>query len=188
MPQCATARAACADSTEALCPEVTGLAAPLPVLTARGAVPVAALQPGDRLITRERGMVPLIDSLIEDRCAPMVRISAGSLGKGRPTRTLLLPAAQKLLLRGAPAWGLDGCDRTRLSAGEIADGPWGPTLGIVRTGRSLIRLCHLVLPEPLTLYAEGLELLAEEPAQRRLSPRPPDRPERRAGSRAGLRQ
>lgn len=187
MLHCAATSSRCDKTAEALCPAVSGLAAELPLLTARGAVPALELQPGDRLITRERGMVPLIDMLVEARCTPMVRIAAGCFGKARPGASLLLPAAQKILLRGAPAWGFDGCERTHMTAGAIADSPCGRTLGIQHSGRSLIRLCQLILPEPLTLYAEGLELLVEEPPTPRLSTQLQGQRGRPALSRAGLR-
>ncbi len=69
------------------------------ILTLDGELPVEFLSVGDRIITRDAGMVVLRDvKVIEVEC-PMVWIMGGSLGHDKPEDDTYLLASQKVLVR-----------------------------------------------------------------------------------------
>ena len=127
------------------------------VLTAAGARPVEALAPGDRVITRDLGMavVRAVHSHALAPGAPMVRLPAGALGRGRPERDLDLPPDQPVALRGWRARTLFGAREARVAAARLVDGV------VVRRVRGAGGpAVALVLDQPAALFAEGLEVIS----------------------------
>jgi len=61
-----------------------GLIAGTIVLTGDGEIPVQYLSPGDRIITRNAGMVRLVQARLTRAVMHAVRIEAGLLGQKRP--------------------------------------------------------------------------------------------------------
>ncbi len=130
-----------------------GLLAGTSVLTLEGELPVEFLYPGDRIITRDAGAVPLRDVMAHRVRGQPVRIAAGTLGDRRPDRDLIVPAAQRLLVRDWRAMALTGQRQAMIPARSLLDGefirmlPWGELV-----------LHQLIMDAPHVIYASGLEL------------------------------
>ena len=126
-----------------------GLARGTTVLTARGAIAVETLVPGDRVVTRERGLVPLM--AIERTTRPTCVIPAHSLGHARPERDTRVAACQHLTLRDWRVGTLFAAGTAMIPAKRLCDGRQ-----IVAEGET--ELFRLVFDLPQTIYADGLEV------------------------------
>lgn len=112
--------------------ELTGLAPGALVETADGRVPVEELAPGDRVITRDRGLQPLrwvgscglaAEALaFRPQMAP-VRIARGALGGGVPERDLVLAPGHRLMLRTGSARAAIGAAEVLVAAGDLVGLP-----------------------------------------------------------------
>jgi len=132
---------------------ITGLCANGLLLTAAGERRVGDLRPGDRVITRDAGMVVLRS--VARRClrAPLVRIRAGSLGHRRPKRDALLHADQPILVRDWRAQALFGRDQALVTAARLVDGAF-----VTHEGSATLDLYDLDFGVPHILYLDGLEV------------------------------
>jgi len=130
-----------------------GLVAGTLLLTADGEMPVEYLSPGDRIITRNAGYVPLraIQSMRVTEEA--VKIAAGSLGDSKPTHHVMLPASQMVLVRDWRARALRGAAQAVMPAGCLIDDEFITSLGL--RDMTLVRLGF---DAPHVVYADGLEL------------------------------
>ncbi|WP_179379397.1 Hint domain-containing protein [Jannaschia marina] len=127
------------------------------ILTAKGEVPVESVAAGDRVITRDHGMAVVREAIRVDapRGAPMVRLPAHALGRGRPERDVLLPRDQPVVLRDWRAKAIFGAKEARVAAQRLVDG------AIIRSDVSDgSALWCLVLDTPSALYVDGLELVS----------------------------
>jgi len=132
---------------------MTGLSADALLLTAAGERRAGDLRPGDRIITRDAGMVPLNGLTRHRQRTPVVRIRAGSLGHRRPERDTRLPACQPILLRDWRARALFGRDQALVAAARLVDGEF-----ITHDGTVTLDLCVLDFGAPRILYLDGLEV------------------------------
>jgi hypothetical protein len=123
------------------------------LLTAAGERPVGDLRPGDRVISRDCGMVTVRGLTRQHRCVPLVRIRAGSLGHRRPERDVILPAGQRVLLRDWRAQALFGRARVLVAAARLVDGEF-----VTHAGTGTIELCDPDLGALHILYLDGLEV------------------------------
>ena len=141
-----------------------GIAAGSIVLSAEGAIPVEFLCPGDRIITRNAGMVRL--AAIESRAVRgrFVQIQQGTLADIRPDTDTILAADQQLLLRGKLAQRLTGQPAAFCRAGDLPAGP-----GIIALKDTTLTLVQLIFHSPQIVYADGLELLCLEAGQASLA-------------------
>ncbi|UOA26814.1 Hint domain-containing protein [Pseudosulfitobacter sp. DSM 107133] len=130
-----------------------GLAAGTILLTSDGEIPVEYLSPGDRIITRNAGLVTLKAVASTRAQAAAVAIAAGSLGQMRPQSNVILPAAQQVLIRDWRAKALAGAAQAVLPAGCLIDGEFITDLGL----RNML-LVQLGFDAPHVVYADGLEL------------------------------
>ncbi|MEO1780185.1 MAG: Hint domain-containing protein [Pseudomonadota bacterium] len=135
------------------CISHVGLVAGTIVLTSDGEIPVEFLSPGDRIITRNAGMVALRAVETEKVKTDAVRINAGALGHIRPPHTVMLPAAQTVLVRDWRAKALGGASQAVLPAGCLVDDEHITSLG----ARQMV-LVKLGFDAPYVIYADGLEL------------------------------
>jgi len=143
------------EGTSAVCSPIktTGLWAEAIILTGAGERPVRDLRPGDRVITRDAGMVTLRSLSRRDLYTPLVRIRAGSLGHTRPERDVLLPASQPILVRDWRARALFGTDQALISAARLVDGGF-----VTHAGMATLHLCELDFGTPHIVYLDGLEV------------------------------
>ncbi|MFN3972973.1 MAG: Hint domain-containing protein [Gemmobacter sp.] len=134
----------------------TGLVEGTLVLTLRGTLPVEALKPGDRIITRAGALrLAYVDMRLEAR-ARLVRVSAAALGAERPDADITVAADQPILVRDWRARALADADRAMIPAGRLVDGEY------IRTHAMRdARLYVLHFDVAAVIYAQGLELACE---------------------------
>jgi len=121
------------------------------LLTSRGEVTVEQLVPGDLVHTLENGLQPLrwIATTQTRRCP--VRISAGSLGPGLPSKALVLSRQHRVLV------GIEGralglvCARALLGRPGIREAP-----GALARKAGTVQMFHLLFDRHEILLAEGL--------------------------------
>lgn len=123
------------------------------VLTADGEIPVEFLTPGDRIVTRGTGLVPLAGVTRSSGMTRRILFAAGSLGHTRPESDLILPADQRVLVRDWRAAALAGRAQAALRAAALVDGEFIRDLG---PGR--VRLFQLRFDRPQVIYAGGMEV------------------------------
>ncbi|WP_238364659.1 Hint domain-containing protein [Mesobacterium pallidum] len=128
-----------------------------------GELPVDYLVPGDRLITRDAGMVTLRDirmHLLQTEC---IRMRAGALGQRKSGQILRLLASQQVLVRDRRARLGFGRATAMVAARDLVDNQT-----ILPEGRRLVRVYELDFGEPHVIYADGLEVasyISEEAAR-----------------------
>jgi len=130
-----------------------GLVSGTILLTADGEIPVEYLSPGDRIITRNAGLVTLSAIKSVRVSEEAVKIAAGSLGDTKPTHHVMLPAAQMVLVRDWRAKALRGASQAVMPAGCLIDDEFVTALGIRE-----MTLVRLGFDAPYIVYADGLEL------------------------------
>ena len=130
-----------------------GLVSGTILLTADGEIPVEYLSPGDRIVTRNAGLVPLAAIQTVRVSEEAVKISAGSLGDKKPTHHAMLPASQMVLVRDWRAQALRGATQAVMPAGCLIDDEY-----ITALGARDMTLVRLGFAAPYVVYADGLEL------------------------------
>ena len=128
------------------------------VMTVAGPVAVEDLSPGSRIITRDAGAQPLLWSGQRNFCwralglLPMlrpVRVRAGALGGGLPTRDLLL-SPNHLLLAQRPATEDRAAEEMFLPARDLLGQP-----GVDVAPLTEVRYLHLLLDHHHAILSEG---------------------------------
>ncbi|MEL7164968.1 MAG: Hint domain-containing protein [Pseudomonadota bacterium] len=130
-----------------------GLVAGTLVMTADGEMPVEFLSPGDRIISRNAGMVDLVAVQTKRVKLEAVRISAGALGHIKPQHTVMMPAAQTVLVRDARAQALRGAQQAVMPASCLVDDD-----GITSLGERSMVLVQLGFDAPYVIYGDGIEM------------------------------
>jgi len=125
------------------------------VLTLRGEVAVETLIPGDRIITRDTGMVMLHDLVISRASLPAIRVVADSFGQARPQRDTLLVTDALVNLRNWCIYQPSGSRTAQIIAMALVDGQ-----SVTPQGTADRLTCTLVFDRPHVIYADGLELCA----------------------------
>jgi Hint domain-containing protein len=123
------------------------------LLTQEGEIPVEFLSPGDRIITRDAGMVRLKTIRHRRLITRAISFAAGSLGHLRPDQDLVVPAAQMVLLRDWRAKAMFGSDHAMVRADALVDGEF-----VCDLGPQKMLLHQLGFDAPHVVYAGGLEL------------------------------
>ncbi|WP_323784674.1 Hint domain-containing protein [Thalassovita sp.] len=123
------------------------------ILTLDGALPVETLVPGDKIITRNTGLVELKAISHELEICETVRIRAGSLGHDRPDSDTILPSRQKVLIRDWRAKALYYADQAMVDARRLVDGEY-----VRLQPRAQHMVFRLGFESPQVIYADGLEL------------------------------
>ncbi len=132
---------------------INGLMPGTLVLTEDGALPVETLAPGDRIITRNTGLVTLKAIEHDFEICETVRIRAGSLGHDRPDADTILPSRQKILIRDWRAKALYDADQALVDARRLIDGEY-----VRLQPRAQHMVFRLYFDDPQVIYADGLEL------------------------------
>lgn len=134
----------------------TGLPLGAEVLTADGVCRAEALRPGQRIITRDRGLRALRGTSQRTATADLVRVEVDAFGPGCPEVALWLPATQLMLLRAPRASGQPHLPQKMVPLGRLVDGA-----GIrAAAPEAPQRIVTLSFDAPHVIYAAGLELLA----------------------------
>lgn len=141
-----------------------GLVAGTTVLTADGIIPVEMLRPGDRIVTRNTGLVRLAHLSFRQYDGDFIAITAGALAATRPATDTILPAAQTVLLRGACAQAVTGQSAALVPAGHLCG-----MAGVTMHQDYQMTLVQLVFDTPQLVYADGLETLCLVDAGDRLA-------------------
>lgn len=132
---------------------LAGLGSGTVVLTLRGEVAVEDLVPGDKVVTRDTGAVPLRGvERFAARVAP-VRVAAGSLGHTRPERDMLMGPGTRVHLRDWRARALYGRARALVEAHRLVDGEF-----VTEERPRGMTLHALLFDAPQVIYADGLEV------------------------------
>lgn len=133
-------------------PEVPCFAAGTMILTERGPRPVEAIRPGQRVMTRDNGLQPVLWSggrvvAGRDRFAP-VRVRAGVMGNARD---LFLSPQHRLLLTGWQVQLAVAETEVMAAARHLVGLP-----GVARAPCDRVAYIHLLLPRHEVLVAEGI--------------------------------
>ena len=123
------------------------------LLTQDGEIPVEFLNPGDRVITRDAGLVRVDAVSRFTRRLAAVRFAAGTLGANRPDQDLILPAGQPVLVRDWRARALFGRSQAMVRAAALIDDEF-----ITRLDARDMTLHQLHFARAHVIYAGGLEL------------------------------
>ncbi len=123
------------------------------LLTRDGEMPVEFLSPGDRIITRDAGMVRLERIGHRRALTRAISFAAGSLGHTRPDQDLVLPAAQLILIRDWRAKAMFAAKPAMVRVDALVDGEF-----ICDLGPQKMLLHQLHFTDPHVVYAGGLEL------------------------------
>lgn len=123
------------------------------IMTARGERPMGDLAPGDRIITRDRGMVMLDDIRSREVETTLVKFAARSLGHNRPEGDTVLPAGQRVLIRDWRANAVFGSTRALVPAERLVDGEF-----ITLQPDARVTLFDLLFDDPHIVYVDGLEV------------------------------
>jgi hypothetical protein len=143
------------------------------VETARGAIPVEDVRPGDRVVTLDHGLQPVLWAgsttvAAIGQLAPVV-IAPHTFGPGLPARPLAVSRQHRMLCRGWPVELWFGADEVLAPAGGLVNGA-GITL--VASGRRTT-YHHLLFDSHELLRANGCwseSLLPRDMALAALSP------------------
>ncbi|WP_368187605.1 Hint domain-containing protein [Aestuariibius sp. HNIBRBA575] len=133
--------------------DVRGLMAGTSVMTMRGEVWVENLVVGDKIITRDAGMVQLEAIKSQDVKITPILIMAGSLGNTRPDKDMAVAPDTRIHIRDWRAKAIFGADQATVPAHRLVDGEF------IRTGDAQTMKCYeLKLDMPHIIYADGLEV------------------------------
>ena len=132
---------------------VTGFLPGTVMLTHRGEVAVEDLLPGDKIISRDAGLVRLTGISTTTSRVRTVRVAAGSLGDTRPEEDMDLPADHRILLRDWRAKAVYGAAQAMAAIGDLIDGEF-----ITDQGERHLQLFRLEFDAPHIVYAGGLEV------------------------------
>ena len=129
------------------------------ILTLRGARPVEALKPGDRVLTRDSGYLPLRwvgrrhlgrDLLAADPALRPVLIRAGALGAGLPARDMMVSRQHRMLVRGPRAELLFGEGEVLVRALHLLGLP-----GIEEADVAEVTYLHILFDRHEIVMADG---------------------------------
>ena len=129
------------------------------IVTTRGARSVEDIRPGDHIITRSSGIVPVQHVEQQSVLTRAIYVIAGSIGHHQLTRDTMLPAGQAVLVRDWRARALGGHREIIAPASALADGEFVRDIGF-----QLMTLHRLYCGAPQVIYADGMELLSAAPA------------------------
>lgn len=147
---------------------VTGLQAVLSgtfIATQRGEIAAENLRPGDRVVSRDRGLVPLrwVGQITADtrqnRDNSPIRIPRHALGRNLPTRDLYVAPDQKIWLKGAGFRDLFASHEVLIPASALA-GWSGITQAAYLTEATYMLL---LFDQPEIIIADGLQIESRRP-------------------------
>lgn len=129
------------------------------IATQRGEIAAEALRPGDRVVSRDRGLVPLRWSgQIVTRTAPIC-LPRHALGRNLPVRDLYLAPDQKVWLKGAAFRDLFASHEVLVPASALSG--WSG----ISQARYLTETTYILLlfDQPEIIIADGLQIESRRP-------------------------
>lgn len=132
---------------------ITGLLAGSSVMTMKGEVQVQDLQPGDKVITRDAGMVELVEITSQEVNVAPIKILAGSLGHTRPDKDLMVTPQTRIHIRDWRAKAIFGTDQATVPAHRLIDGEF-----VSKAPAQDMITYELKFDMPHIIYADGLEI------------------------------
>lgn len=139
------------------CAEHAGLCAGTSVLTQRGEVAIESLRTGDRVITRDAGLVAVKSISRHDVTTPIVMIKAGSLGHTRPDKDTIMPSGTFVHIRDWRAPAIFGQKTANVAIDRLIDGEF-----VSLKGPETVGVFQIHLGSQHVLYADGIEMLSAE--------------------------
>ncbi|MEI4470062.1 Hint domain-containing protein [Frigidibacter sp. MR17.24] len=130
------------------------------VTTVRGTMPIEALRPGDRVVTRDNGPQPVVwigeNFIAPDRLATTpglapIRIGAGSLGGGLPETDVVVSPRHRMLCGGDRALDLFGDTEVLVAARDLAGLP-----GVATDTVAAVTYLHLLFEQHQVVMADGV--------------------------------
>ncbi|MBR9841813.1 MAG: hypothetical protein GYB25_01515 [Rhodobacteraceae bacterium] len=135
------------------------------ITTQRGEIAAEDLRPGDRVVSRDRGLVPLrwIGRITADtrqnRDTAPIRIPRHALGRNLPVRDLYMAPDQKIWLKGAEFRDLFASHEVLIPAAALA-GWSGITQATYLTEPTYMLL---LFDQPEIIIADGLQIESRRP-------------------------
>ena len=139
------------------------------IATPDGPRPIEAIQPGDRISTRDDSAQDVLWTgsrrMSGARLYAMphlrpVRIRAGAMGEDRPELDLLVSPEHRMLVRGARARELFSEDEVLVAARDLIDGQ----RIVAETGFREVTYFHLLTERHQVIWANGMETESFHPA------------------------
>ncbi len=127
-----------------------------------GEVPIEALRPGDRVLTRDAGPQPVLWTasrrMTGARLYAMpdlrpIRFRLGALGIGRPDRDLLVSPRHRMLVQGAAARALFNAPEVLVAAEDLVNGQGVTVDHLLRE----VTYVHILFERHQIVWANGLE-------------------------------
>lgn len=151
-----------------------GLVAGTPVLTPEGPCPVEALCPGERVLTRDGGALPVrwcaqqhrdaVQIAATPTLAPLL-VCSGTLGVDCPDGDILIAPGHRVMVNAPAAAALFGSAGVLVEVDHLRDSP-GAGAGILPTQPTgPVRYIHLALDGLHLVNAGGLWVESFDPAQ-----------------------
>ena len=131
----------------------SGLCADTIILTMDGELLARDIAPGDRIITRDAGMVKLLGVRRKRVMCDAVEIKAGSLGHTLPSHDITLPFGTEILIRDWRANAIYGTAQALIPAHELQDGEF-----IKIAHQQELEIIEFIFDTPHIIYAGGLEV------------------------------
>ena len=131
----------------------SGLCADTIILTMDGELRARDIAPGDRIITRDAGMVVLLGVRRKRVTCDAIQIKAGSLGHKRPPEDIILPCGTQILIRDWRAEALFGNPQALVAAQDLQDGEY-----VSLQPAQQLEIVEFIFDKPHVLYAGGLEI------------------------------
>ncbi|SFR51731.1 Hint domain-containing protein [Litoreibacter janthinus] len=140
--------------------KLTGLLGGAQVLTMRGYMPIAGLEVGDRIITRN-GMRTLQELRVERHMMRPIRVGQGTLGFSRPNADMLMAPDQEVMVRDWRAEMLFGRDMVIVNISTMVDGKYIAE----EEELALHDVYQLRFDGEEIFYADGVEVISDFTAE-----------------------
>ncbi|MEM9581887.1 MAG: Hint domain-containing protein [Pseudomonadota bacterium] len=135
---------------------LTGLLGDCNVLTMQGYVPIADLQIGDRIITRN-GLRVLRGLSVKTQSFRAISVGKGTLGYSRPTTEMLLAPDQEVMVRDWRAEVLFGRDAVIIPIARMVDGKYIAEQAELKEHK----VYELRFGSEEVFYADGVEIISK---------------------------
>jgi hypothetical protein len=139
------------------------------IRTADGARMIQDLRPGDKIVTKDNGLQPVLWAghrrMTAGRLHAMpqlrpIRFRAGVFGIGRPDADLLVSPQHRMVVKGPAAMALFNTPEVLVSAEDLVN---GSSIHVDLTPRDAVYI-HIMLAQHQVIWANGLETESFHPA------------------------